>query len=198
MYDLVVIGNGSGGLHLTNLAARVGARVALIDEHAPAEAGWIGACVPSKGLLQSARLLHEIRGAGEFGVHVEPPKVDLAAVLDRLRRVFQSRRADHSDETLAARGIDIYHGKAAFEAYDTVLLDGNKRIEGQRFVIATGSRPAPPTFPGSCEVWLPRRHFTLVTHAGAREPDHYRRRSERHGVRPGLYPTGIESNRVDR
>ncbi len=35
MYDLVVIGGGSGGLYLATLAARVGAKVALIDKSPP-------------------------------------------------------------------------------------------------------------------------------------------------------------------
>ena len=148
MYDLVVIGGGSGGLHLATLAARVGAKVALIDKRPPGEKGWLAACVPSKGLVQAARLVRQIRGASEFGIHVEPPRVDLALVLNRLRNVSQASAADRSDEALAARGIDVFHGTAAFEAYDTVLLDGTKRVEGQRFVIATGSRPAPPKIPG--------------------------------------------------
>ncbi len=151
MYDLVVIGGGSGGLHLATLAARVGAKVALIDKRPPGEKGWSAACVPSKGLVQAARLVRQSRTASEFGILVEPPRVDLAAVLDRLRSVSQASAADRSDEALAARGIDVFHGTAAFEAYDTVLLDGNERIEGQRFVIATGSRPAPPQIPGLSE-----------------------------------------------
>jgi len=151
MYDLVVIGGGSGGVHLATLAARVGAKVALIDKRPPGEKGWLAAWLPSKGLVQAARLVRQIRGAGEFGIHVEPPRVDLAAVLNRLRSVSQASAADRSDEALAARGIDVFHGTAAFEAYDTVLLNGTGRIEGQRFVIATGSRPAPPQIPGLSE-----------------------------------------------
>ena len=140
MYDLVVIGGGSGGLHAATLAAHVGARVALIDKRAPGENGWMPACVPSKGLVQAARLAERFRKAADFGIQVEPPRVDLAAVLNRVRSVTQAAVADRSDEALAARGIDVFHGAPAFDAYDTVLLDGSRRIEGQRFVIATGSR----------------------------------------------------------
>ena len=49
------------------------------------------------------------------------------------------------------RGIDVYRGSPAFEAYDTVILDGKTRIKAQRFVIATGSRPALPRIPGLAE-----------------------------------------------
>ena len=93
MYDLVVIGGGSGGLHLATLAARVGAKVALVDKRPPGEQGWLAACVPSKGLVQAARLVRQIRGASEFGIHVEPPRVDFAAVLNRLRSVSQASAA---------------------------------------------------------------------------------------------------------
>jgi pyruvate/2-oxoglutarate dehydrogenase complex dihydrolipoamide dehydrogenase (E3) component len=155
MYDLVVIGGGSGGLHLATMAARVGAKVALIEKRRLGAESAFEACVPSKGLVQAARLVRQVRGAREFGIQVEPPRVDLPAVLSRLRSVSEATAAAHSDEALAARGIDVYHGTAAFDAYDTVLLDGARRIEGQRFVIATGSRPAQPKVPGLDEAgWL--------------------------------------------
>src|SRR5208283_5442458 len=100
MYDLVVIGGGSGGLHLATLAARVGARVALIDKRPPGETGWSAACVPSKGMVQAARLLWQTCAAGDFAIQVQPPRDDLATVLHRLRTVFKASAADRSDEAL--------------------------------------------------------------------------------------------------
>ncbi|MBV8486885.1 MAG: FAD-dependent oxidoreductase [Planctomycetaceae bacterium] len=151
MYDLVVIGAGSGGLHAVKAAARVGAKVALIDRHQPGGDGLYEACVPSKGLVQAARLLRQIRRAHEFGIETGPPRVDLAAALARIRQVAAESAAAFADDVLRSQGIDVYHGTATFEAYDTVLLDGVQRIEGQRFVVATGSRPARPDIPGLSE-----------------------------------------------
>ena len=151
MYDLVVIGGGSGGLHAATAAARVGARVALIDRPRPEGEGRYDPCVPSKGLVHAARLVRQIRTAGEFGIQTGPPQVDFPAVLSRLRQVMQAAGASRSDEALQARGIDVFLGTASFDAYDTVLLDGTKRIEGQRFLIATGSRPGKPRIPGLAE-----------------------------------------------
>jgi pyruvate/2-oxoglutarate dehydrogenase complex dihydrolipoamide dehydrogenase (E3) component len=151
MYDLVVIGAGSGGLHAARAAARIGAKVALIDRRQLDKDGWFEPCVPSKGLVQAARLLRQIRRAHEFGIETGPPRIDLAKALGRVRQVSAESAAALTDEALRNQGIDVYHGTAKFEAYDTVLLDGAQRIEGQRFLVATGSRPARPDIPGLSE-----------------------------------------------
>jgi pyruvate/2-oxoglutarate dehydrogenase complex dihydrolipoamide dehydrogenase (E3) component len=148
MYDLVVIGGGSGGLHAARLAARFGAKVALIERRAPGGQGHCGGWAPSKGLVQAARLVRQVRQAGEFGIEAGPPRVNFAAVLDRARAIGAELAAADLDEALRAEGIDVFHGAASFDAYDTVLLDGNERIEGQRFLIATGTKPAAPEIPG--------------------------------------------------
>lgn len=151
MYDLVVLGGGSGGLSVATAAARVGARVALVEKGQHAGAGH-SACVASKALIHAAKQMHTVRTAGRFGIRVEPPAVDFGAVLERVRSLVQQLGADNSDELLRARGIDVFHGSPTFDAYDTVLVGGKTRIEGQRFVIATGSRPLIPEVPGIGDV----------------------------------------------
>ena len=152
MYDLVVIGGGPGGLHAASATARVGARVALIDKRRPDGGGEsrFEACVPSKGLVQAARLIRQIRKAGEFGIQPGSPHVDFPQVLSRVREVTAASAAGESDEALRSRGIDVYRGAAAFDAYDTVMVDGTP-VVGSRFIVATGSRPARPTIPGLAE-----------------------------------------------
>ena len=151
MYDLAVLGGGAGGLNVALEAARVGARVALIEKYELGGECTHSACVPSKGLIQAARLVHQIRSAGDFGIRVAAPEVDFAAVMARVRAVVDRFAGSDSGDSLRARGIDVYRGSPAFEAYDTVILDGKTRIEAQRFVIATGSRPAQPRIPGLAE-----------------------------------------------
>jgi pyruvate/2-oxoglutarate dehydrogenase complex dihydrolipoamide dehydrogenase (E3) component len=151
MYDLVVIGGGSGGLSVARSAARVGARVALVDRGGPGGEGRFHGSVPSKALVQAGKVLRQVREAGEFGIRAGAPAVDFAAVMARVRKVVEASAAADSDEALKARGIDVLHGSASFEAYDTILLDGKTRVEGHRFVVATGSRPAPPSIPDLTE-----------------------------------------------
>jgi pyruvate/2-oxoglutarate dehydrogenase complex dihydrolipoamide dehydrogenase (E3) component len=151
MYDLVVLGGGSGGLNVAVAAAAVGARVALIEKNRLGGECTHTACVPSKTLIQSARVAHEVRRAGAFGIRVGPPEVDFPAVMARVREVVAGFAAGDSAEVLRARGIDVVFGSPAFAADDTVLVDSRTQILSHRFVIATGSRPFIPSIPGLAE-----------------------------------------------
>jgi pyruvate/2-oxoglutarate dehydrogenase complex dihydrolipoamide dehydrogenase (E3) component len=151
MYDLVVIGGGSGGLHAATAAARVGAKVALIDRPRKVGECRCDPSVLSKGLVQAARVFKQVQRAGEYGVQTDAPRVDFPEVVARLRQVAEATGKARSDDALRAQGVDVFAGKAAFDAYDTVLLDRSTRIEAHRFLIATGSRPAPSSIPGLAE-----------------------------------------------
>jgi pyruvate/2-oxoglutarate dehydrogenase complex dihydrolipoamide dehydrogenase (E3) component len=151
MYDLIVLGGGAGGLNVATAAAAVGAKVALIEKDKLGGECTHSACVPSKALIQAARLAHQMRTAHPFGVRAMEIVVDFRAVMDRVRRVVAGFAGADSGESLRARGIDVIHGSPAFEAYDTVVVDGRTRLNAHRFVIATGSRPAVPPIPGLAE-----------------------------------------------
>jgi pyruvate/2-oxoglutarate dehydrogenase complex dihydrolipoamide dehydrogenase (E3) component len=151
MYDLVVIGGGAGGLSVATAAAKVGAKVALVERQQPGGETTLSACVPSKGLVQAARRLQQVRSAEALGLKVGPIEVDFPAVMARIRSVAEALGQGASAESLRARGIDVYHGSAAFEAYDTVRVDAGTTITGYRFVIATGARAAVPSIPGLAE-----------------------------------------------
>src|SRR5262245_2784687 len=109
MYDLVVIGAGPGGLSVASAAAKVGAKVALVDKTQPG-GGRVSASVPSKGLVQAARLKRQVDEAGAFGIQAGPARVDLPAILARLREVSQTIAARNSDEVLKLLGIDVFNG----------------------------------------------------------------------------------------
>lgn len=151
MYDLVVLGGGAGGLNVASAAAKIGAKVALVEKHKLGGDCTHAACVPSKALIQAARLAHLARTAGAFGIRVGDVEVDFAAVMERVQDVVTSFAGTDSGDGLQAKGIDVFRGSPAFEAYDSVVIDGRERLNAHRFVIATGSRPAIPEIPGLAE-----------------------------------------------
>jgi pyruvate/2-oxoglutarate dehydrogenase complex dihydrolipoamide dehydrogenase (E3) component len=150
-HDLIVIGGGSAGLVAADFAARLGARVALVEKNRiGGDCTWTG-CVPSKALLKVAKVAHETRNAGHYGVITAPPSVDMAAVREYVRRAIQDRYQEETPQRLARQGIDVVIGAARFLDAHTIQA-GGQSLSAKKFVIATGAYPFIPDIPGLREV----------------------------------------------
>src|SRR5688500_4738989 len=103
MYDLVVLGGGSGGLNVASAAARVGAKVALVEKGKLGGECTHTACVPSKALIHAAGLVAQARSMEGYGILVGVPEVDFAAVMARVRGVVASFAGSDSGEGLKAK-----------------------------------------------------------------------------------------------
>jgi pyruvate/2-oxoglutarate dehydrogenase complex dihydrolipoamide dehydrogenase (E3) component len=73
-----VIGAGAGGLVSAYIAATVRAKVTLIEAHQMGGDCLNTGCVPSKSLIRSARLVHEMRTADRFGLSAQEPAFSFA------------------------------------------------------------------------------------------------------------------------
>jgi len=148
MYDLVVLGGGGGGLGAAKAAARIGARVALVEKFKLGGECTHVACIPSKALIRAGKVAREARDAAEFGVKLGKPEIDFAAVMGRVRDIVAQAAGSGTGEGLQAQGIDVFAASPRFESYDTVVLNTGERLVARRFIIATGSSPAVPPIPG--------------------------------------------------
>jgi len=150
-YDLIIIGGGSAGLTAANLGVELGARVALVEKRRiGGDCTWTG-CVPSKSLLQVAKVAHQMRTAHRFGLSPAEPKVDLRAVMDHVRGIIAEIYAEESPQALRAEGIDVYLGGARFLDPHTIVT-GENTLTARRFLIATGAHPFIPPIRGLHEV----------------------------------------------
>ena len=88
IYDLVVIGGGPGGMTAAMTAAKLNAKVALVEkEHLGGECLSAG-CIPSKALLRSSRVAAQVRDASDFGIEIPKGwKVNFPSVMQRVRRL---------------------------------------------------------------------------------------------------------------
>ena len=67
-FDVVVIGGGTAGLVTASGCARLGRKVAMIErEKLGGDCLWTG-CVPTKALVATARLVHQMRHADAYGL----------------------------------------------------------------------------------------------------------------------------------
>src|SRR6476469_5461202 len=88
-YNVVVIGAGTAGLVTAAGTAGLGGRVALIERNKMGGDCLNFGCVPSKALISSARLVHTIRRAEDWGLRKLEPQFEFEQVFARMR----SRRA---------------------------------------------------------------------------------------------------------
>ena len=151
-YNLVVIGAGTAGLVTAAGAAGLGAKVALVERHLMGGDCLNVGCVPSKGLISSARVAAAVRDAGEFGVRVPPgTAVDFPAVMQRMRRLRAGIASLDSAARFRDLGIDVFLGQGTFTGPETVQV-GEATLRFKKAVIATGARAAAPPIPGLDQV----------------------------------------------
>jgi pyruvate/2-oxoglutarate dehydrogenase complex dihydrolipoamide dehydrogenase (E3) component/uncharacterized membrane protein YdjX (TVP38/TMEM64 family) len=150
--NLVVIGAGAGGLVTSYIAAAVKAKVTLVEAHAMGGDCLNTGCVPSKALIQSARVAHEVRHAAHYGVHGAEAQVNFRAVMQRVQAVIQQIAPHDSVERYTALGVEVLQGKATLVNPWTVEIalnsGGTQRLTTRSIVIAAGAKPVVPPLPG--------------------------------------------------
>jgi pyruvate/2-oxoglutarate dehydrogenase complex dihydrolipoamide dehydrogenase (E3) component/uncharacterized membrane protein YdjX (TVP38/TMEM64 family) len=145
--NLIVIGAGAGGLVSAYIAATVRAKVTLIEAHRMGGDCLNTGCVPSKSLIRSARLVHEMRTATRFGISAQEPVFSFAAVMARLREVIRVIEPADSVERYTALGVDVRVGHARIVDPWTVEI-GGERLTARSIIIAAGAEPLVPPIPG--------------------------------------------------
>jgi mercury(II) reductase len=147
-YNLVVVGAGTAGLVAAAGAAGLGAKVALVERHLLGGDCLNVGCVPSKCLIRSSRVMHDIRDAARYGVRSRDGfEADFPAVMERMRRLRAHISHHDSVQRFAGLGVDVFLGEARFSGPETVEVDG-KSLRFAKAVIATGARAFVPPVEG--------------------------------------------------
>ncbi len=145
-YDVVVIGSGSGMFAVYESVFR-GLSTALVDK------GPLGGtcpnlgCIPSKMLMFPADRVVEIQEAEKLGIRADITGIDFAVIMERMRHSIEEAQKQMKSSFSQLRGLDFYEAEGHFVG-DHVMEAAGVRIEGERFFVATGSRPFIPTIPG--------------------------------------------------
>lgn len=111
---------------------------------------WTG-CVPSKALIRSSNVAHEVQAARHYGIDSSQPGVDWPAIKSRINSVIREIYTAESPEKLREEGVDIFHAAAHFLDPHTLQVE-DSTVLGERFLICTGASPAIPSIPGLNQV----------------------------------------------
>jgi pyruvate/2-oxoglutarate dehydrogenase complex dihydrolipoamide dehydrogenase (E3) component len=147
IYDLAIIGAGSGGLSVAAAAAQFGQKVILFEKGKMGGDCLNYGCIPSKALIAAAKQAHVFRTSGPYGISAAESKVDFKKVRAHIRKVIAAIEPNDSAARFEKLGVKVVLSAAKFRDAKTVeSRDGV--FSAKRFVIATGSRPAVPPIAG--------------------------------------------------
>ena len=146
LYDLVVIGAGSGGVRAARISASYGAKVAVIEEDRPGGTCVLRGCIPKKLMVYASEFNKQMSDAKKYGWTIDECSHDwdflnksLKEELDRLAGIY--------DNILKNSGCTIIKGVANFISPTRVKVNDNV-IEGKKILIATGGHPWTPDISG--------------------------------------------------
>ena len=150
-YENLVLGSGGSGKFIAWTMTGSGRRTAMVERRALGGACPNVACLPSKNIIYSAKVISLARRGSEFGLKTESLSVDMAAVQRRKQLMVEGLHQMHVDATTKS-GAELIMGNARFVAPRTAeidLNDGGKRtISGDRVFLDLGSRATIPELPG--------------------------------------------------
>ena len=162
--DLAIIGAGPGGYVAALRAAQLGMQVTIVESTHLGGVCLNRGCIPTKAMLQTAAVAHEVRGAGTFGVVLDGSfSIDYTAALARRDGVVN--RLKGGVRGLLKHGkVQIVSGRASFTGPKTLVvepvgadigagkgttLDQAETIEAEHIIVATGSKPLALPVPGA-------------------------------------------------
>ncbi|GLR27540.1 FAD-dependent oxidoreductase [Limnobacter litoralis] len=154
--NLIVIGAGAAGLVTAYIAAAVKAKVTLIEAHKMGGDCLNYGCVPSKALIKSAKLAHQMRHADRYGLNAATPALSFKAVMQRVHKVIADIAPHDSIERYTGLGVNVVQGYAKLIDPWTVHIKHNDGREStmtaRSVVIAAGAQPFVPPLPGLQDV----------------------------------------------
>ena len=149
-YQLIVVGAGPGGYVAALRAAKLGRSVAVIERRETGGTCLNRGCVPTKTLLHSSQVYHEMVTGANAGITAQSVQVDMGAIFAHKRQV--SRQLSEGIEGMFQKaGITLISGRALVSAPHTVQVTDSgeiRTVTAEDILIATGSVPVRPPIPG--------------------------------------------------
>ena len=151
---IAIIGSGSAAFAAALTAADAGASVTLVERDTRIGGTCVNVgCVPSKIMIRAAQIAHLQQAHPFDGLAHTRPAVDRARLLAQQQaRVDALRQAKYEDILATRPELTLIRGEARFADAHTLVVDEGdgreRRLQADRILIATGSRPYIPDIPG--------------------------------------------------
>ena len=150
MQDLIILGGGPAGYLAAERAAHRGMKVTLFEMRELGGVCLNEGCIPSKALLNSAKVYEHAKNGRKFGVLTQDITLDHKLVEQRRAKVVRTLVAGVKAK-MKSGGIEVIKDKGTILGRvdgGFAVEGGGQRVEAKRLLIATGSSPVTPPIPG--------------------------------------------------
>lgn len=160
-YDLFTIGAGSGGVRASRMSASFGAKVAVAEERYLGGTCVNVGCIPKKLLVYASHYGEDFDDLAGYGWTVGERRFDWSKLIANKDKEI-SRLNGVYRKVLADAGVELFEGHAEVVDEHRIAIDG-KKITAKYILVAVGSWPAVPRFPGSEHAITSNEVFHLPT-----------------------------------
>ena len=150
IYDLAIIGGGPAGYVAAERAGAKGMSVILFDKRALGGVCLNEGCIPTKTLLNSAKVLEYAHEAGKYGITVENIGIDFKKIMLRKDKVVRKLVAGVGAKMKHAK-VEVIMAPAEIKEKrgEVITINAdNQEYQASRLLICTGSEAAVPPIPG--------------------------------------------------
>ncbi|HAT1595673.1 TPA: mercuric reductase [Legionella pneumophila] len=154
-FDTIILGGGKGGKTLAMDLAKSGQKVAMVENNQIGGTCINVACIPTKTLVQSAKMAHFCRKAKDYGLNTKLETIDFKAIRARKDAVVKGMREANLKQFLDS-GMDLMlgHGHFIGPKMIEVILSSSRdnqktlHITADKIIINTGALPFIPPITG--------------------------------------------------
>ncbi|MFB8792380.1 MAG: NAD(P)/FAD-dependent oxidoreductase [Potamolinea sp.] len=154
-YDLLVIGSSRAGIYAALTAAKLKARVALVENDCEKTCHET---LYTQALTQVGCVVKQLHDASQFGIHFQVndstqqpqlPSIELTEAMEWASLVISNCSEQNSPAVLASLGVDVIKGVGEFCRLPHLgVVVNNRRIRARAYLIATNYRPIIPDIEG--------------------------------------------------
>ena len=160
-YDLFVIGAGSGGVRAARVSASLGARVGIAEERYLGGTCVNVGCVPKKLFVYGAGFEEEFRAAKGYGWKARDVGFDWPTLRDNKTNEIRRLNGFYRG-LLESSDVDIFDERATLVGGHDIRV-GDTTVSARHILVATGSWPVVPDFPGADLAITSNEAFYLPT-----------------------------------
>lgn len=156
-FDVVVIGGGPGGYVAAIRAAQLGMKTAVVEANHLGGICLNWGCIPTKALLRSAEIYHNMKHADVYGLSAKDVSFDIKKVVERSRGVAK-QLSGGIGHLLKKNKVTVFDGFAKLMGKGKISVDGKQTLTAKHIIIATGAkaRVLPGFEPDNKLVWTYR------------------------------------------